>query len=364
MNWLPDFILATQPKSWALAFGVFAGVFAATWLGGRLARVYFTRLAKNTHTLADDVVAAAFAKTGWLFPLALGILVAARFIQLPDSARGPLRNVVVIVFLFQVGRWATAGLTRWLDLLQTKHADEGETLTWLHGISWVGRLAIWSTVLLLALDNIGVDVTGLATGMGIGGIAVALAVQNILGDLFASFSIYIDKPFVIGDLLTVGSLTGTVEEIGLKTTRLRSASGEMLVFSNGDLLKSRILNAGRMEQRRVVFSIGVTYDTPAATIRRIPGMIEETLAAEGQVRLTRCHFKEFADSSLIIETVYWVLVRDFEVHMDIQQRVNLSILDRFGEEGIEFAFPTRTLMLEQELPSGMPERSETNPEKE
>ena len=347
MSQFSDFVSATPARHWAIAAGVFLAVLAVTWLAGRLARGYFTRMAGNTETLIDDVFAAAFAKTGWLFPTALATLAAAHYLELPATARTWLEKIVILVFLFQIGRWANAGLSRWLDLLEERNANEGETLTWLHGISWVGRLAIWSIVLMLALDNIGVDITGLAAGMGIGGIAVALAVQSILGDLFASFSIYMDKPFVLGDILTVDSLTGTVEEIGLKTTRLRSVNGEMLIFSNGDLLKSRIRNSGRMDRRRVLFSIGVTYSTPAATIRRIPAMIEETLAAEEEVRFDRCHFKEFADSSLIVETVYWVTVRDFKVHLDIQQRVNLSILERFGAEGVEFAFPTRTLVMDQ-----------------
>ncbi len=185
-------------------------------------------------------------------------------------------------------------------------------------------------------------------GLGIGGIAVALAVQNILGDLFASLSIVLDKPFVIGDFIIVNEFLGTVEHIGLKTTRIRSLSGEQVIFSNADLLRSRIRNFKRMFERRVTFSIGVTYQTPSDKLERISALLKEIVVKQPKARFDRAHFKEFGDSALIYEVVYYVQNPDFNVYMDIQQAINIEIVRRFEEESIEFAYPTRTIHVKQE----------------
>lgn len=172
---------------------------------------------------------------------------------------------------------------------------------------------------------------------------MALALQNVLGDLFASMSIVFDKPFVLGDFVSVGDLSGTVEHVGLKTTRVRSLSGEQLVFSNSDMLSSRIRNYGRMRERRVAFDIGVVYDTPAPTLRAIPGIVREAVEACDNTRFDRSHLKAFGGSSIDFETVYYMNVPDYAAYMDTQQAINLHLYERFADEGIEFAFPTRTV---------------------
>jgi small-conductance mechanosensitive channel len=204
---------------------------------------------------------------------------------------------------------------------------------------------LWAVVALLALDNMGFDITALVAGLGVAGIAVGLAVQNILGDLFASLSIVLDKPFVIGDFIVVDNLPGTVERIGIKTTRVRSLSGEQLVFSNADLLKSRIRNYRRMTERRVVFSVGVTYETGEEKLGTIPGILRGIVEAQGNVRFDRAHFQSFGDSALVFEVVYYILTPDYSRYMDIQQEINFAIHRRFTAEGISFAYPTRTLWL-------------------
>jgi len=218
-------------------------------------------------------------------------------------------------------------------------------VTIFNAIGFVSRIVIWSLVVLLALDNAGIDVTALVAGLGVGGVAVALAVQNILGDLFASLSIVFDKPFAVGDFLIIDSYMGSVEYVGLKTTRLRSLSGEQRVFSNSDLLGSRIRNYGRMYERRVSFDIGVTYQTPRDKLRMIPEILREAIESQKQTRFDRSHFKAYGDSSLLFETVYYVGVPDYNIYMDIQQAVNLRVHERFEEEGVEFAYPTRTLLV-------------------
>jgi small-conductance mechanosensitive channel len=212
------------------------------------------------------------------------------------------------------------------------------------------HLLVWIVIFLLALQNFGVNITALITGLGIAGIAVALAVQNILGDVLASLSIVIDKPFVIGDYIVVDTFQGTVEDVGLRTTRLKSLSGEQIIFSNAELLKARIRNYKRMTERRATFTIGLQYDTPADKVERVPGIIHDLITSIPQTRLDRTHFQGFGDSSLNVETVYFVLVPDYNVYMDIQQQINLTLLRRFAAEGIEFAFPTRTVLIKGELP--------------
>jgi len=206
---------------------------------------------------------------------------------------------------------------------------------------------VWFVVILIALDNLGVNIKTLIAGLGIGGIAVALALQNILGDLFASLSIILDKPFVIGDFIIINEYLGTVEHIGLKTTRIRSLSGEQLIFSNSDLLKSRIRNFKRMYERRVVFTIGVLYQTPYEKLCRIPKMIREIVEGNDQVRFDRAHFKEYGDFSLKFEIVYWIQNPDYNLYMDIQQTINLEIYKKFEASRIKFAYPTQTLFLNQ-----------------
>jgi len=215
-------------------------------------------------------------------------------------------------------------------------------------LGFIARLILWVIVLLLILDNLGVNITGLVAGLGIGGIAVALAVQNILGDLLASLSIVLDKPFVIGDFVVVDSLSGTIEHIGLKTTRIRSLSGEQLIFSNNDLLKSRIRNYKRMEERRIVFGFGVVYQTPMEKLTFIKTIVGDIIKKQENARLDRVHFKEYGDSSLNFEVVYFVAKPDFNLYMDVQEAINLEIFRRFQEEGIEFAYPTRTLYLQND----------------
>lgn len=182
-------------------------------------------------------------------------------------------------------------------------------------------------------------------GLGIGGIAVALALQNILGDLFASLSIVLDKPFVVGDFIVVDDLRGVIERVGIKTTRVRSLDGELLVFANGDLLKSRIRNFQRMQERRVLFTVGVTYQTPLEKLKQIPQWLRNVVEAQPRTRYDRAHFREYGDSAPVFEIVYYVLDRDYNVFMDVQQAVNLAIFERCAREGVDFAYPTRTLYL-------------------
>jgi len=343
---LDKIFLGNPLSSWLLAAGVALATLMLLGSLRFLIKKRFTSLAKTTVTIVDDLVVQVLKSTRLSFLLVVALWAGSRALQLTPRIRNVVYIVTVIFLLFQIAIWATTALMKWLAIVRDEKAGEGEALTWLSGIEWLGKILIWSIVLLLGLENLGVDITGLAAGLGIGGIAVALAAQNILGDLFAAFSIYIDQPFVLGDYLVVGNYNGTVASIGMKTTRLKSLTGEELIFSNSDLVGSRIQNFGRLEERRVAFTVGVTYDTPTEKVEKLPGLIQEVVETQEHARFDRSHFKDFGDSALMLETVYYVLLPAYQYKMDIQQSINLELKRRFEVEGVEFAFPTQTIYLE------------------
>ncbi len=212
------------------------------------------------------------------------------------------------------------------------------------------RVALWGAGVIFVLDNLGIHVTSIVAGLGIGGVAVALAAQSLLGDAFSSFAIFVDKPFKVGDFIIVGDLLGTVEHVGFKTTRIRSLGGEQLVFSNSDLTSSRIRNYKRIETRRIVFTVGVTYQTTLEQVKAIPGIIEEIIKSHELAKFDRAHFKSFGDFALIFEAVYNVLVPQYNKYMDVQQSINVNIMEAFEQRKIEFAYPTQTLYVTQVAP--------------
>jgi small-conductance mechanosensitive channel len=329
--------------------------FFATAVGVRLLlRFLAMRLAafaERTETRLDDAAVGLIRQTKWWVLAAFGIYVAARFLDIPDRPGEWIRVAAAVALIVQIGIWVSELIGVWIENSRRRRMNSTPAAaTGLYAIGIVGRLILWSVVLLMILDNLGVNVTALIASLGVGGVAVALAVQNILGDLFASFSIIFDKPFVVGDFLVIDDYMGSVEHVGLKTTRVRSLTGEQLVFSNSDLLGSRIRNFGRMNERRVAFEIGVTYQTSRDKLKRIPDMLKAAIEKQSQTRFDRAHFKSFGDFSLIFETVYYVGVPDYNVHMDIQQAVNLGIHEAFEREGIDFAYPTQTLFMRRDQP--------------
>lgn len=251
----------------------------------------------------------------------------------------------MIALVYQAGIWGTGVIAHILERERLSAGTGGGTATTLAALGFVARLVLWSVLVLLGLHNLGVNVTALIAGLGIGGIAVALAVQNILGDLFSSVAIVLDRPFELGDFVIIDDTLGTVEHIGLKTTRIRSLSGEQIVVGNSQLLESRIRNYKRMAERRIVFSLGVTYETPHDLVARIPAIIREIIEARDGVRFDRAHFQKYGDFALVFEAVYYVLSPDYNRYMDTQQAINLGVLQRFQREGIAFAYPTQTLLV-------------------
>jgi small-conductance mechanosensitive channel len=241
--------------------------------------------------------------------------------------------------------------------ISTYWAKRGKDLAYersLSGILRVINFLIWALAIFFFLDNLGFKISAVVAGLGIGGVAVALAAQAVLGDLFSYFAILFDRPFEVGDFIIVGDYLGTVEHIGIKTTRICSLGGEQLVFSNTDLTSSRIRNYKRMARRRVVFKIGVTYDTPVEKLRAIPENIKRIIKGVKDTAFDRAHFASYGDFSLNFEVVYYCLSSDYNKYMDIQQMINLDIKEEFEKLGVEFAFPTQTLHVNQACePSGI-----------
>jgi len=344
MDLIEQTFLGNSYQSWLIAAGT--GIVAAIVMRvlQAVVRHRLATLAANTETRWDDYVISMLSGTKFLFWLIFAVFIGSQMLDLSTRVQAVIRGGFVIALLVQGGLWAGVLIRNYLADYRKKKLDENPAdVSTLSIISFVANTILWSIVSLLVLDNLGIDVTALVAGLGIGGVAVALALQKILGDLFASLSIVLDKPFVVGDFLMIDDFLGSVERIGLKSTRLRSLSGEQLVFANTDLLESRIHNFGRMYERRVVFSLGVTYQTPRDKLERIPGIIREAIEGEEQTRFDRSHFMKYADFSLNFETVYYVLTRDYNVYMDIQQSIYFKIHAVFEREGIEFAYPTQTL---------------------
>jgi small-conductance mechanosensitive channel len=302
--------------------------------------------ASHTGRTLDTVFAAVVGATHGVFLFVVSLLVGIRTLDMPDRADVFIERTMVLVLLLQVGRWGGRAIGTWLGhrLSRPGQSQDGRLVTNLGVVAFGMRMLLWVVLVLMILDNLGVNITALVASLGIGGVAVALAVQNILGDLFASLSIALDKPFVVGDFIIVDDMMGSVKHVGLKTTRIQSLSGEELIFSNNDLLKSRIRNYKSMQQRRVLFSFNVSFATPADKLRRVNDIVREAIQKHGdKVRLDRTHFQAIGASGLAYEVVYFVMSGDYNQYMDIQQDINLSIIERFGADGIEFSFPTQTL---------------------
>jgi len=296
----------------------------------------------------SSVLAEIFQRTKRLVLFLLALFLASKWLDIPVQARAIIESVAFVAVAIQIGLWGHYLVYTGLKEYVGRKVEDPSTSSGVAVMTLFGRFVLWSFVLLVIMENLGVNVTTLIASLGVGGIAIGLATQNILSDLFASLSILLDKPFEVGHFIIVGDQLGTVERIGLKTTRIRSLSGELLVFGNNDLLSSRIRNYAHFWERRVVFSFGVLYDTPSAKLKKIPETVRRIIESVDQTRFDRAHFKEFGDFSLNFEVVYYVLSPDYVVYMDIQEKINLGIFEAFETEGIGFAFPTRTIHIASE----------------
>jgi small-conductance mechanosensitive channel len=333
-------------RVWLISLAVGLFTFFVLGLARTLVVRQFKRLSERTRGVWDDALVHAVSAIRSGLLLLIAVWAGSLVLALPPRLRGALEFAAIFALLVQVGISGTTGVRSYVGFYGERRLEQdAASVMTARAIGFLASIALWLIIFLVVLDNFGIDVTALVAGLGIGGIAIALALQKILGDLFASLSIVLDKPFVVGDFIIVDDLLGTVENVGLKTTRVRALSGEQLVFSNSDLLESRIRNFKRMYERRIVFSFGVEYQTPPDKLEWIPLAVREIIEALPDLRFDRAHFKGYGDSSLDFEVVYYVLLPDFNTYMDRQQAINLALYRAFEERAIAFAFPTRTVHL-------------------
>jgi small-conductance mechanosensitive channel len=336
-------MLGNSLMDWLIAGLIGVAVWSALWIVRRLASRY-EKHSGSRQRKALRLIAYLIGNTRQILFIAVAVYAAQASLTLPDRAQRALSNLVLILILTQVGLWAGRAVRFYL---QTKQLERGADQLFagsLDIINFVARMLIWSLVVLVALDNLGVNITALLAGLGVGGVAVALALQNVLGDLFASLSIALDKPFVVGDSLVLDTFTGTVERIGIKTTRLRSDSGEQIIISNADILRSRVRNFSRAAELRALATIRVAYETPAEKLRALPKLLEAVVREQANARFERCHLKTLGDSALHFELSYFVQQPDANP-LDLQQAVNFRIIEELERCGIELAYPTQLVRL-------------------
>ncbi len=351
MDFLNNEYLGNTAQDWLIAVGLALIVFVLVRAAIGIVLKRLSAIASKTETDIDDLVAELLDKTKFLFVALLAVYSGALYLTLPPEVSDFLSTVLVLGFLLQGAFWANGFVTYMLESWAKKKFEADPTIsTALGSVGFLIRFAVGATFAMMDLSNLNIEIAPLIASLGIGGVALALAIKGVLGDLFASLSIIFDKPFAVGDSIQVGDLSGKVEHVGLKSTRLKSVTGEQLVFSNGDLLGSRIRNYQRRQERRCAFTLGVTYDTPSEKLERIPALIREIIESRENTRFDRCFFMVFGDSALNFESVYYILVPDFKTYGETHHAVNLEIFRRFAEEGIEFAYPTQKVYFEGGIP--------------
>lgn len=308
-------------------------------VGLRFAVQRLRALSARTSTAVDDGLVSVLERTNGVLIWVVGLLVGLNMLPLEDRWHDRVSQLWFAVVALQIGLWVQQAVAQVLTAHQLRHGGSGALSASATLLSWGLRGALWVIVVLAVLSNLGVNITAFVASLGIGGIAVALAVQNILGDLFASLSIAVDKPFEVGDSITVGDVSGTVERVGLKTTRIRSLGGEQIVMSNAELLKRTVANFKRLQTRRVAFTFGITPDATADEVASVPPLLRELIEADPLLDYVRAHFKGFGENSLDFEVVYRVKDPDYDLYMDRQQALNLSLMRAFQQRGLRFATP-------------------------
>jgi small-conductance mechanosensitive channel len=342
---IPDRVLyGNSIADWIRAGIVVIAVWAVLWILRRLVASRYRQYAAANHPTPIRMLAYLIGNTRQILFLGIALMAADECLTFPPKLQHVVSNAALILILLQAGIWAGRALRFYLELKEQERGADRNFAGSLDIINFVARLLIWSLLCLVALDNLGVNITALLAGLGVGGVAVALALQNILGDLFASLSIALDKPFAVGDNLTIDTFVGVVEHIGIKTTRLRSETGEQIILSNADLIKSRVRNFGRAAEQRALATIRVRYDTPTDKIQEVPKLLERIVREQPNARFERCHLKTLGEYDLQFELSYFVLQPKLHPLLDLQQAVNFRIIDEFRRQEIAFAYPTRRIL--------------------
>ncbi|MFT7645153.1 MAG: small-conductance mechanosensitive channel [Candidatus Paceibacteria bacterium] len=331
-----------------MAIIVFSGLTASFWLLQKVFLQHAKTLASKTSGSFDDVLVKSIEGVrAWVYSL-VALYAALQFFVLPDMLTKIISGIFIFTVVWQVIEIATGLVEYFASTFLEKDKDDDGVIDPAAAnassmVTFLARILLWTLGTLFILSNLGIEVGALIAGLGIGGIAIAFALQGVLSDLFASFSIYFDKPFRVGDYIIVGADSGTVERIGIKSTRIRTLQGEELVVSNAELTTARVQNFKKMQERRIVTQFGITYETPQERVLEVPGIVTRIFEELEDGRLDRVHFTSFGDSALIFELVYYVESSNYADYLNIQQTFNFDLLQRFAELGIEFAYPTQTI---------------------
>lgn len=330
-------------QQYVIAAGIFVAGLIVITIFKKIILHKLKKWAEKTKTTVDDFIILGIQKSVVPLLYFAALYIAVKTLKLNETANEVIGIAAIVIITFFAVRLITSiinyGLNSYIE--QQKEGDErGKQLK---GLSALVSAVIWGLGIMFLLDNLGIEISAVIAGLGIGGIAVALAAQTVLGDLFSYFVIFFDRPFELGDFIVVGDKLGSVEHIGIKTTRLRALGGEQLVFSNTDLTDSRIHNFKKMQKRRVVFKLGVIYETELDALKKVPEIVQKAIEETDNTQFDRGHFFSFGGSSLDFEFVYYVISSDYTKYMDIQQAINYKLFEEFKKEGLEFAYPTQTL---------------------
>lgn len=333
------FLMNNSLTMWIYFLGLFLILFFLIKTIELFAEKKLQTFAKETLTITDDVFLEILRSTRLFFKAGIAAYLAIQVLHLSQDVEKNISKVFIVIALIQLAIWGSVLIRFWMETIIKKRAVKDPSVaSTLDLVNFVAKVILYSLIGMMILNNLGVNVTALIAGLGVGGIAIGLAMQNILGDLFSSLAIVLDKPFVVGDAINVGEFNGDIERIGIKTTRLRSLTGEQLIFSNSDLLQSRIRNFKRMDRRRVVFNINVTYGTKHEQLKKIPAIVKQTIEKQKSTQFDRCHFVSFDLSAIKYEVVFYVTTADYNTYMDVQQSINLDLFEIFEHEKIQFAY--------------------------
>jgi small-conductance mechanosensitive channel len=335
-------------QNYLIAFGILLGTLIFFHLFKRRVFIKLECWAKKTKTDIDDEIIRTVETVPSSLYFFAALYVALQYLVLHPVIEKVVEVILVIILIYWATKVAAELIEYGLAKVTKKQEGKRQKTTTYYALSLIAKIILWSTGFLLILSNLGVNISALVASLGIGGIAIALAVQNILGDIFSSFSLYLDKPFEVGDFIIIGEHQGTVKKIGLKTTRIEALQGEEIVVSNNELTSSRVRNFKRMKKRRVVFMLGVSYHTPHKILKKIPKIMKNVVGSVKKTTFDRSNFASFGDFSLNFETVYYLESNDYNEYMNTQQKINLAVVEAFEKEGIEIAFPTQSIYLHQE----------------
>lgn len=341
-------IFGIDAQTWIISLAVMLTVFAALLKLRNYIGKWMGEMTGEVSLDSGKLVRGIITRTGTYFLLAVSLYAGSMVLVLPPFISSKLGLVIFLLFLLQISQWGSWLITYAVNRTIKKKKTAGSEDTAIFGVvKFFLKTAMWAIIVLLALDNLGVNITALVAGMGVGGIAVALAAQKILSDLFGALSIVLDKPFTIGDFIEVGDLSGTVENIGIKNTRLRAPSGVQIIIPNSDLLQGNIHNYKDRLERREKFTLSVTYQTPLEKLKLIPGWLKDIIESQENARFGRAHFKKYGSSSLDFEILYWIVKPDYSLFVKVQDQINYLIYEKFEKENVEFAYPTQTLFMNQ-----------------